>query len=113
MPYLLTAPFKLSGCFVRTLGQKFLGQHFICNQSRRTVLSGKAEVSAAGPMRVVLAIQNEVLMKLYQLDCLTNSRNFWDFAVVLHEGAKLVNVCYTDVTFRRVNIDSSLQNKMG
>ena len=40
---------------------------------------------AASAMRVVIDIQNELLLELHQLDRLTDLRTFWDFAVRLNE----------------------------
>ena len=36
-------------------------------------------------MRVIIDIQNELLLELHQLDRLTDLRAFWDFAVCLNE----------------------------
>ena len=40
-------------------------------------------------MRVIIDVQNELLLKLHQLDRLTDLRTFWDFAIRLNEGANL------------------------
>ena len=37
-------------------------------------------------MRVIIDIQNEMLLELHQLDRLTNMSAFWDFAIRLNEG---------------------------
>ena len=37
-------------------------------------------------MRVVIDIQNELLLKLHQLDRLTNLSALWDFAVRRYQG---------------------------
>ena len=65
-------------------------QYHCCDQCRLAVLSGNTEVSAAGAMRVVIDIQNELLLKLHQLDGLTNLSAFWDFAIRLNEGTNLL-----------------------
>ena len=56
-------------------------------------------------MRVVIDIQNELLLKLHQLNGLSNLRAFWDFAVCLNEGANLFAACLTHFTLRDVIID--------
>ena len=61
-------------------------QYHSCDQCRLAVLSGNTEVCAAGAMRVVIDIQNELLLELHQLDRLTDLRAFRDFAVHLNEG---------------------------
>ena len=37
-------------------------------------------------MRVVIDIQNELLLELHQLDRLTDLSALWDFAILLNEG---------------------------
>ena len=37
-------------------------------------------------MWVIIDIQNELLLKLHQLNGLTNLSTFWDFAIRLNEG---------------------------
>ena len=81
-------------------------QRHSCDKSRLAVLSGNTEVSAAGAMRVVIDIQNELLLKLHQLDRLTNLSAFWDFAIRLNEGTNLLASRHHNVTFRRVNVDT-------
>ena len=64
------------------------------DQCRLYVLSGSAEISAAGPVRGVIDIQNELLLKLHQLNRLTDLHTFWDFAVRLNKGANLFATCH-------------------
>ena len=63
-------------------------QYNSCDQCRLYILSGNAEISAAGPMRVVIDIQNELLLKLHQLEGLTSLGTFWVIAVRLNEDTK-------------------------
>tara|TARA_Y100001933_G_C18887555_1_gene516846 strand:- start:473 stop:640 length:168 start_codon:yes stop_codon:yes gene_type:complete len=55
-----------------------MGQHHSGNQSRLTILSGNAEVCTVGAIGVVIDIQNELLLKIRQLDRLTNLRFLQD-----------------------------------
>ena len=57
-------------------------------------------------MRVVIDIQNELLLELHQLDRLTDLCAFWNFAIRLNEGTNLFAACHHNVTFRRVNVDT-------
>ena len=43
------------------------GEHHSCDQCRRKVLSGNAEISPAGAMRVVLDDQNKLPLELHRL----------------------------------------------
>ena len=66
-------------------------QYHSCDQCRLTVLSGNAEVCTADAMRVIIDIQNKLLLTLYQL---TNLRAFWDFATLLNKCANLFAACH-------------------
>jgi len=56
-------------------------------------------------MRVIIDIQNEQLLKLHQLNRLSNMSAFWDFAIRLNERANLFASHHNNVTFRRVMFD--------
>ena len=64
------------------------------------------EVCAAGAMRVIIDVQNELLLKLHQLDRLTDLSALWDFAVRLNKCANLFAACHNNFTFRCVIIDA-------
>ena len=81
-------------------------QYHCCDQCRLAVLSDNTEVCAAGAMRVVIDIQNELLLELHQLDRLTDLRAFWNFAVRLNEGTNLLAACHPAFAFRSVIIDA-------
>ena len=57
-------------------------------------------------MWVIIDIQNELLLKLHQLNGLTNLSALWDFAVRLNKCANLFAACHKHVTFRRVDVDT-------
>jgi hypothetical protein len=55
-----------------------------------TILSGNAEIGTAGAMRVVIDVQNKLLLELHQLHRLTNLCAFWYFAISLDKGANFL-----------------------
>ena len=57
-------------------------------------------------MRVVINIQNELLLEFHQPNQLTDLCAFWYFAVRLNEGTDFFTTGQTNVTFRCVSIDA-------
>ena len=64
-------------------------------------------------MMIIIDIQNTLLLKLYQLDRLTDLHAFWDFAILLNKCAHLFVPCHNNVTFACVIIDSLVQHPIG
>ena len=57
-------------------------------------------------MWVVIDIQNELLLKLHQLNGLIDLRALWDFAIRLNEGTNLFASRHNYLPFRRVDVDT-------
>ena len=57
-------------------------------------------------MWVIIDIQNELLLKLHQLNGLIDLGTLWDFAVRLNEGTNLFAAFHNNVTLRRVIFDN-------
>ena len=57
-------------------------------------------------MRVVIGIQNELLLELRQRNRLTDLSAFWDFAISVNERYDFFTTGHPAFTFRRVIIDA-------
>ena len=67
-------------------------QNHRCNQRRLSLLSGKAQINAAGTAAIVVSIQNELLLEFRQVHWLTDLSTLWEFSVRLN---KRLNLCDT------------------
>jgi len=54
-------------------------------------------------MWVIIDIQNELLLKLHQLNGLIDLRALWDFAIRLNEGTNLFAACHLMILSNCVN----------